>query len=314
MGTYIKAATKRAAGASSADAFIYNQLSALPENDFSPLEYVPIPSFICKYDSQAQHQLLSCNLPFRTLFNLQEDSSNTVEKLLPISFANSICNRFSDEEVSEKVMRCTENVSLDGVICELDITLSPIYSDLNNIAYISGTINDLTEIEKLPHSSSNRFEHLQTAFNNVPGTIAILNENGDHEFANEEYIQFFNKSYDTLAKINSIELFTSSDKSFREKLQNSLEGDDSAIEVQYLTEEKTWKTILFTISPYLLSDGTIDGVILFGHQNDSSKNIDLSKSSYKHLDQLTKLLDRNSCIAHIDALIKLQKRQPKYWS
>jgi|GEM_PF-2183548 len=313
MGTYIKAQAKSldAASASAPSTHIYQQLNSLPDNEFSPLEYVPIPSFICKFGNDENHQLLSCNLPFRSLFNIEEDSSNTVARILPISFANSICNKFSNQEMNDQVLRCTEKVNLDGTICELDITLSPIYAGTDDIAYISGTVNDIKKLETIESNAADKFKHLQTAFNNVPGIIAIINAEGTHEFANHEYLRFFNKRFTELETIHSNQLFSAYDDQFDQKINSSLEGIDNILEIKHLTASNKWVTIIFTISPYYLSDGTIDGVIIFGHEVNASQEVYSEELAYKHLDPLTKLLDRKSCIAHVEKLINSYKKSDK---
>ena len=296
------------------DSSIYNQLKSLPENDFSPLEYVPIPSFICKFDKETHHQLLSCNLPFRTLFNLHDDVSNTVEKMLPISFANTICKRYENSDIKKEVIRVNENISLNKSICELDITLSPIFDNESEIAYISGTINNVKEIKKLDSNTEDNFKHLQTAFNNVPGVVSILNRKGMHVYANKEYLQFFNKSYDELNKLEGDFLFSNYNSSFKKQFLTALQGTESAFDIDLPNSNAKWKKIRFSISPYRLNDDNINGVIVTGHELTNSNTNESADCKYKQLDQLTKLLDRKSCIVHIDELVEKYERKDAEFS
>ena len=291
------------------DSSIYNQLKSLPDNDFSPLEYVPIPSFICRFDAESHHQLLSCNLPFRTLFNLHDDISNTVEKMLPISFANTICKRFENNDIKNEVIRVSENISLNKSICELDITLSPIFDDKSSIAYISGTINNVKEIEKIESNAEDQFRHLETAFNNVPGVVSILNKKGKHVFSNKEYLQFFNKSYEELNELEGNDLFSNYNANFKKLFLAGLQGKESVFDIDLPNSDAKWKNIRFSISPYRLSDNNISGVIVTGNELATSDDNEATEFKYKQLDQLTKLLDRKSCIAHIDELVEKYDRQ-----
>lgn len=291
------------------DSSIYNQLKSLPENDFSPLEYVPIPSFICRFDEESHHQLLSCNLPFRTLFNLHDDISNTLEKMLPITFANTICKRFENTNIENEVIRITENISLNKCICELDITLSPIFNDDSVISYISGTINNVKEIKKIESNSEDQFRHLETAFNNVPGVVSILNKQGKHVFANKEYLQFFNKSYEELNDLEGHDLFSNYNANFKKLFLAGLQGEDSIFDIDLPDSDAKWKNIRFSVSPYRLSDENINGVIITGNEITISNKNETLDSKFKQLDPLTKLLDRKSCIAHIDELIEKYDQQ-----
>ena len=175
--------------------------------------------------------------------------------------------------------------------------------------YISGTINNVKEIKKIESNSEDQFRHLETAFNNVPGVVSILNRYGKHVFANKEYLQFFNKSYEELNDLESHDLFSNYNPNFKKLFLAGLQGEESIFDIDLPNSGAKWKNIRFSVTPYRLSDENINGVIITGNEIAVSNNIEFPEIKYKQLDQLTKLLDRKSCIAHIDELAEKYERQ-----
>jgi len=287
------------------NSYLLEHLKSLTEDSVSPLEFSPIPSFVCRFDQDGSHELFTSNLPFRTLFDLHKNTSNTVEKIFPISFANSVCNRFEKSNNGEisKFINCKENVSLHNSICELELTLSPIHKPGSPIEYVAGSINKVNIVKELDSSNNNDLEHLNTAFNNLPGLVAVIDSTGNHRYTNSVYAKFFNKNRNELKSLDASKLLGQYNPDINAYIKSALEGDDVSFDTEYIGDDKKWNKVTFTLSPYINDTNTISGILIYGQRLNSKKSSKKTVEIYRQVNPLTKLLDRKSCTSYITSII-----------